>query len=125
VEANADRNAKLPQFYVDAVNEHLGALFPATANGAVEEPIPIDLMPILLPVDLVLEMAADQAAKNSVRHDWIAELGRPDRHVTHGYYQRHADIWVNTTDPVATLMHRKGGGNDAVGAAVASQVQGA
>jgi hypothetical protein len=53
---------------------------------------------------------ADLAAKNAARHDWIAELGRPDRAETHGSYQRQADIWVNTTDQDATLMHKKGGG---------------
>ena len=29
VEANADRDKRLPRFYIDAINEHLTALFPA------------------------------------------------------------------------------------------------
>jgi hypothetical protein len=32
--------------------------------------------------------------------------------VTHGSYQRQSDIWVNTTDEDATLMHKKGGGTE-------------
>ena len=55
-------------------------------------------------------MAAELATKNAARHDWLVELGRTDRAETHGSYQRPSDIWVNTTDPDATLMHKKGGG---------------
>src|SRR5919202_1539574 len=112
VEANADRDAELPRFYVDAINTHLTALFPDTSTNVAEEPVASDRLPIPLPVDLPPEVAATLAAKNAERHDWIAELGCPDREVTHGYYQRHADVWVNTTDPDATLMRKTGGGND-------------
>ncbi len=112
VEANADRDAERPRFYVDAINDHLDTLFPAGDNKAAEQPVAIDPLPISLPVDLPPELAAEQAAKNSARHDWIAARGRPNRAVTHGYYQRHADVWVNTTDPDATLMRKTGGGND-------------
>src|SRR5262249_48231413 len=42
--------------------------------------------------------------------DWITRLGRPDRSAKHGHYQRLADLWMNTTDPDATLMRKKGGG---------------
>ncbi len=38
VEANAGRDTLLPRFYVDAVNEHLGALFPET--DAAPEDVP-------------------------------------------------------------------------------------
>ena len=55
-----------------------------------------------------MDVEAELASTNEARHDWIAELGRPDREVTHGSYQRQADVWVNTTDPDATLMHKKG-----------------
>jgi transposase len=111
VEANADRDKMLPRFYIDAVNEHLAALFPEADATPQEEPrLETKPSPIPLPVDLPPEVEADLAVKNATRHDWIAELGRPDRAETHGDYQRQSDIWVNTTDPDATLMHKKGGG---------------
>ena len=109
VEANADRDKMLPRFYVDAVNEHLAALFPE-GDTSQQEVLPGELAPIPLPVDLPPDVEGALAAKNAARHDWIAELGRPDREETHGSYRRQADIWVNTTDPDATLMHKKGGG---------------
>jgi transposase len=111
VEANADRDKMLPRFYVDAATEHLAALFPEADATPQEEPgLPAEPSPIPLPVALPPEVEAELAAKNASRHDWLAELGRPDREVTHGSYQRQADMWVNTTDPDATLMHKKGGG---------------
>jgi transposase len=112
VEANADKDAMLLRFYVNAINEHLAALFPDTEPQAAEDPTSTAPPPIPLPVDLPPQVEADLAAKNAARHDWIAELGRPDREETHGNYQRQADIWVSTTDPDATLMHKKGGGTD-------------
>src|SRR3712207_1772102 len=53
VEANADRDKLLPRFYVDAVNEHLVALFPA-AEARTEEQLvhPAEPVPIPLPVEL-------------------------------------------------------------------------
>jgi transposase len=110
VEANADRDKMLPRFYVEAVNEHLAALFPDADTNPEREPLTPEQAPIRLPVDLPQDVEAELAAQNAARHDWIAELGRPDRAETHGTYQRQADIWVNTTDPDATLMHKKGGG---------------
>jgi transposase len=111
VEANADRDKMLPRFYVDAVNEHLAALFPDADVTLRKEPDRrAQPSPIPLPVDLPPEIEVELAAKNMARHDWIAELGRPDREETHGSYQRQSDVWVNTTDPDATLMHKKGGG---------------
>jgi transposase len=111
VEANADRDKMSPRFYVDAVNEHLAALFPEPNATPQEEPgPPVEPSPIPLPVTLPPDVEAELTAKNAARHDWIAELGRPDRDETHGNYQRQSDIWVNTTDPDATLMHKKGGG---------------
>ncbi|MDQ5852024.1 MAG: transposase, partial [Chloroflexota bacterium] len=110
VEANADRDKMLPRFYVDAVNEHLAALFPEADTNQEEQVPPVEPPPIPLPRDLPPDVEADLAAKNAARHDWIAELGRPDRTETHGSYQRQSDVWVNATDPDATLMHKKGGG---------------
>ena len=108
VEANADKDQMLPRFYVDAVAEHLATLFPATKP---EPPAP-GPGPLRLPVELPPDAEAQLAARNATRHDWIAELGGQDRMVTHGGYQRQSDIWVNTTDEDATLMHKKGGGTE-------------
>jgi hypothetical protein len=111
VAANADKDALRPRFYVTAMNEHLAALFPEGESDPEEEPALPEAVPLHLPVDLAPQVEAELAAKNAARHDWIAELGRQQREVTHGNYQRQADIWVNTTDPDATLMHKKGGGS--------------
>jgi transposase len=110
VEANADRDNMLPRFYVDAINDHLTALFPEEDLSQLQPGLPAAPAPLALPVDLPPDVEAELAAKNAARHDWIAELGRPDRTEIHGSYQRQADVWVNTTDPDATLMHKKGGG---------------
>jgi hypothetical protein len=110
VEANADRDKMLPRFYVDAVSEHLAALFPDADTNPEREPLTPEQAPIRLPIDLPPDVEAELTAKNAARHDWIAELGRPDRTETHGSYQRQSDVWVNTSDPDATLMHKKGGG---------------
>ncbi len=110
VAANAATDAMLPRFYVDAIQEHLTALFPAAATGPPTAPIPSTSGPTPLLVDLPSEVEAELMAKNAARHDWLAELGRQERDVSHGGYQRQADFWVNTTDPDATLMHKKGGG---------------
>ncbi|MDP9312989.1 MAG: IS1182 family transposase [Chloroflexota bacterium] len=109
VEANADRDKMLPRFYVEAVNAHVAALFPcATTEATVPvEPAPV---PRPLPINLPPVAEAELSARNTARHDWIAALGRPDRAVQRGHYQRMSDIWVNSTDPDATLMHKKGGG---------------
>ena len=111
VEANADKDKMLPRFYVDAMNEHLAALFPQTEPEPQQEPATPETAPIRLPIDLAPEAEAELAAKNTARHDWIAKLGRQERDVVNGHYQRQADIWVNTTDPDATMMRKKGGGS--------------
>ncbi len=111
VEANADRDKMVPRFYLQAVNEHLAALFPeADATPQEELGLPPEPSPLPLAIEIPPEVEAELAAKHAARHDWITELGRPDRVETHGSYQRQSDIWVNRTDPDATLMHKKGGG---------------
>jgi transposase len=112
VQANADRDARLPRFYVDAMAEHLAALFPEPSTNPAEPPAPGEPMPLPLPIGLPPDVEADLAATNAARRDWITELGRPDRAETYGSYQRQSDIWINTTDPDATLMHKKAGGAD-------------
>ncbi len=111
VEANVDKDKMLPRFYADAMNEHLAALFPETEPDPQHNTAAAEAAPIRLPIDLSPEAEAELAARNAARHDWIAELGRQERDVANGYYQRRADVWANTTDPDATMMHKKGGGS--------------
>jgi IS5 family transposase len=118
VEVNADRDKMLPRFYIDAVNAHLAELFGAGTAPSSEDSVPApepDSLPLPLPVDLTAEVRADLAAANAQHQDWISQAGRPNRHETHGSYQRIADLWVSTTDPDATLMHKKGGGGAHLG----------
>jgi transposase len=110
VEANAARDKLLPRFYVDALNEHLAGLFPQ-AESSMEDPGPLtEPSPRPLPVDLPPDVEAELAAKQAPRHNWIAALGQPERNVMRGNYQRMSNVWANTTDSDATLMHKKGGG---------------
>ncbi len=111
VEANADKDKLVPRFYGDAMHEHLAALFPEVDVPRVDTPPSPEPTPIRLRVDVDPEVEAELTVKHAARHDWIAELGRQERGVTHGNYQRQADIWINMTDPDATLMHKKGGGS--------------
>jgi hypothetical protein len=111
VEANADKDKRLPRFYITAMQEHLAALFPGAEPTPATATVSATPAPARLPVDLPSQVEAELAEKNAARHDWIAELGRQEREVVNGYYRRRADIWVNTTDPDATAMHKKGGGS--------------
>jgi len=111
VEANAARDKILPRFYVDALNEHLAGLFPQAESSIEEEPgPPTEPSPRPLPVDVSPEVEAELAAKHAARHNWIAALGQPERNVMRWNYRRMSDVWANTTDSDATLMHKKGGG---------------
>src|SRR3712207_2641448 len=77
VEANADRDKMLPRFYVDAMNEHLAALFSEADATPQEAPgFPPEPSPIPLPVDLPTDVEAELAAKHTARNDWIAEFGQ-------------------------------------------------
>ena len=107
VEANADKDKMLPRFSVDAMTEHLAALFPE-AEPRSEAP-PTDRPPHRLSGDVPARTENNTTPTHPARHNWITELGRPDRTVR-GTYQRQSDIWINTTDPDATRMHKKGGG---------------
>jgi transposase len=82
-----------------------------SASGAAPQASP-DMAPPLptrLQTAMTPEGAADMVRATAVRHDWIVQEGRPDRAVTHGHYQRLADLAVSTTDPDATLMQTGGG----------------
>jgi transposase len=111
VEANADKDKLVPRFYIDAMNEHLAALFPEADVPREDTPPAPEPTPIRLYVNLDPEVEAELTTKHATRHDWIAELGHQERGVRHGNYQRQADLWANQTDRDATLMHKKGGGS--------------
>jgi transposase len=118
VEADASLDSLKPRFFVEA---HLARLFGADAPAAratpPEEPdrqggatdAPAAAVPQPLPTTTPPALAAEVAAANAGRHDWLACEGRPDRAVTHGHYQRLADLEVSTTDPDAALMQTRGG----------------
>jgi len=126
VEANAAKDVMVPRFFVAAMQQHLATLFPADATPAEPDPLatrfPADATPVELdspPAEStppVLSLANKLAARTPAEvgsaptEDWITRLGRPDRAEKHGRYQRLADLWVNMTDPDATLLHKKGGG---------------
>ncbi|MEO8288913.1 MAG: IS1182 family transposase [Chloroflexota bacterium] len=74
------------------VEQHLEALFPLVSPP----------FPGLNEEELV--------AMNTVRHDWVADDGRQQREVTHGYRPRTADFRISTTDQDATPVRLKGGG---------------
>src|SRR5205823_6084436 len=58
------------------------------------------------------DRADELAEENAARHDWIAEEGRPERDVIRGSYRRLSDYQASSTDPDASLMATKTGGQD-------------
>lgn len=107
VAANASIDSLQPRFVVEA---HLTRLFPqdptqpddrAIQDGGAGESIG-------LPVVLTEQARADLAECAADRHDWIGELGRPDRTRTSGPYRRIADFRVSTTDPDASPLRPNG-----------------
>ena len=118
VEADAAVDSLTPRFFVEAHLERLfGADGPPAGTSAAADAghqddaadAPVAAAPQPLPTAAPLALAMEVAAANAGRHDWIAREGRPDRTVTHGHYQRLADLAVSTTDPDATLMQTQGG----------------
>ena len=55
-------------------------------------------------VVLTDEARADLADRASQRHDWIEEMGRPDRTKKSGPYRRTADFRASATDPDASPL---------------------
>ena len=110
VDANADIDTLVPRFAVEA---HLDQLFAANvatvtdvASGAAERVAnsPADLSQ-RLPSETVQQLRAEAAT----RHDWLAQVGRPNRAVVSGPYQRTTDVRVSTTDPDASPMRTHDG----------------
>ena len=71
---------------------------------------PIEVAPVQLPASIEDTLREDLSRKNEERHDWIEQVGKPDREVIRGTYRRMADFVVSTTDPDATVMPTKGEG---------------
>ena len=52
----------------------------------------------------------DLAGRAAIRHDWVGEVGRPDRTRTSGAYRRTADVRASATDPDASPLRPRGTG---------------
>lgn len=102
VEANADDDAMLPRFYVEAmqaVRTHLAVLF----QNDSQQSEAIQTEPVV--------QGTHDTHDTHQAGDWITRVGRPANREPNSAYQRLADMRVSTTDPDATLMHKKGGGS--------------
>ena len=100
VEANAAIDSLQPRFAVEA---HLARLFDERADGN-DDHTSGESGPTLLPVAVTDEVRTDLAKRVADRHDWIGEMGRPDRTTTSGAYRRIADFRASPTDPDATPL---------------------
>jgi transposase len=108
VAANAAIDSLQPRFAVEA---HLARIFDETGDvddedaGGESGPPPV-------PGALTEDDRSALAERAADRHDWIGEMGRPDRRRTSGPYRRVADFWVSTTDPDASPLRPTGGRAD-------------
>lgn len=109
VEATADRDRMVPRFDQEAIATHLATVFPETKTAPPVPTLIDQPQPLAFP-GRTTDPSADHDLGSPSGHHWITELGRPDRTITRGHYQRIADVWVSPTDPDATPMHKKGGG---------------
>ncbi len=103
VAANASIDSLQPRFAVEA---HLARLFEefeedddADRNDAAG-----DSARTCLPVALTDEALVDLTDRAETRHDWINEVGRPNRSATGGAYRRTADYRASPTDPDASPL---------------------
>ena len=106
VEANAAIDSLQPRFAVEA---HLARLFEERADGN-DDHTSGESGPTLLPVAVTAEVRTDLAKRAADRHDWIGEMGRPDRTTTSGAYRRITDFRASPTDPDATPLRPSGNG---------------
>ncbi len=123
VNANASMESVRPRFAVEA---HLANLFAAETEEPAEEveqastqDKPASSEPnqqeeraslVELPIATSPELGEELRQQNEQRHNWIEQVGKPDRKVIRGTYRRMADFVVSTTDPDATVMPTKGEG---------------
>src|SRR5260221_4447525 len=123
VNANASMESVKPRF---AVAAHLANLFAAETEKPAEEveqastqdkpassePNQQEEMASLVefPIATSPELGEELRQQNEQRHNWIEQVGKPDRKVIPRTYRRMADFVVSTTDPDATVMPTKGEG---------------
>jgi transposase len=103
VAANAAIGSLQPRFAVEA---HLARLFEEKDNADDDGNDDPDgnSGPAHVPVALTEEARSDLAKRAADRHDWIGEMGRPDRTKTSGPYRRIADYRASATDPDASPL---------------------
>ena len=106
VDANASIDSLQPRFAVEA---HLARLFEKDDEGDDNDPGG-ESGPTRLPVALPEEARAELTERAADRHDWIGEMGRPDRTKTSGPYRRTADVRASPTDPDASPLRPSGSG---------------
>jgi len=104
VDANASIDSLQPRFVVEA---HLARLFEEMDNGS-DDDTGEQSEPTHLPVGLSEEARAELTERAAVRHDWIGEMGRPNRTTTSGPYRRTADYRASPTDPDASPLRPNG-----------------
>jgi transposase len=108
VEANASIDSLQPRFAVEA---HLAQLFEERSKGEGDGDDPGGGSgPTHMPVALTEEARAELAERAADRHDWLGEMGRPDRTRTSGAYRRTADVRASATDPDASPLRPSGRG---------------
>jgi transposase len=106
VDANASIDSLQPRFAVEA---HLARLFEEKDERGGDDPVG-ESGPTHVPVALTEEARSDLAKRAADRHDWIGEMGRPDRTRTSGPYRRTADYRASSTDLDASPLRPGGSG---------------
>jgi transposase len=106
VAANASIDSLQPRFAVEA---HLARLFDEDIDGDGDD-TGGESGPTHLPVALTDEARTDLAERAAARHDWIGEMGRPERTRMSGSYRRTADFRASPTDPDASPLRPGGTG---------------
>src|SRR5436190_2287238 len=113
VEANAALASLHPRFAVEA---HLARLFPPDGTDETEDDAAPDgggdqlgAAPVPTPLPVVLTDAARAAlaARTAERHDWVAQLGRPESARGDTADTRTSTYRISTTDPDATPLRPK------------------
>lgn len=106
VQANASIDSLRPRFVVET---HLAQLFTKKEASGGDDPGE-ESGPTPLPVALTEEARSEMAELAADRHDWMREMGRPDRTRTSGVYRRTADFRASSTDPDASPLRPGGSG---------------
>jgi len=107
VGASAAIDSLQPRFAIEA---HLAQLFEKDNAGDDGNDDPDGSSePTSLPIAVTDEAHTDLANRAADRHDWIGEMGRPNRTKTSGSYRRTADFRASSTDPDASPLRPTGG----------------